>query len=303
MTLFCNEIVLSQNPQIFDLDLIESYRHRALKHKDSGVDFLLKRMAVDLEERLQPVERIFENALDLHGFNGVVADSMGRSQKVKNITRIETNKHFVDDTYSALIRSREFLDLPAESADLIVSLLSLHLTNDTPGVFIQIRQALRPDGLFLACLAGAGTLGELRESLLQAENEIYGGVSPRIYPFIDVRDAGALLQRAGFAMPVSDIESVTVRYDNAFDLMRDLRQMGMQNALFDRSRRPVSKRFFMRVAEIYASRFADSDGRIRATFNFVWLSGWAPHPDQQKPSKRGSAKVSLADVLMPPKSN
>lgn len=296
-------MTLSQSPQIFDLDLIEIFRRRALKFKDSGVDFLLKRMADDLEERLQPVERQFQNAIDLHGFNGLGADSLARSQKVKSITRVETASHFLDQKYKTLVRGREFLDLPPESADLIISLLSLHLTNDTPGTLIQIRQALRPDGLFLAALAGAGTLGELRESLLQAENEIYGGASPRVYPFIDVRDAGALLQRAGFALPVSDIESVTVRYDNAFDLMRDLRQMGMQNALFDRARRPVSKRFFMRVAQIYAQRFADPDGRIRATFNFVWLSGWAPHPEQQKPSKRGSAKVSLADVLMPPKAN
>lgn len=294
---------MSTAPHIFDLNLIENFRRRALKYKDNGCDFLLKRMAEDLEERLQTVERQFEQAFDLHSYNNIVANSLTASHKVQNITRIETAPYFLDGAYNGLIRTRELLDLAPQSADLIISLLSLHLTNDTPGVLIQIRQSLRPDGLFLASFAGAGTLGELRQSLLQAEQEIYGGVSPRIYPFIDVRDAGALLQRTGFALPVSDVETLTVRYNHAFDLMRDLRHMGMQNALFDRSRQPLSKRFFERMAEIYAQNFSDDDGRIRATFNIIWLSGWAPHPNQQKPSKRGSAQMSLADVLMPHKSN
>jgi SAM-dependent methyltransferase len=183
------------------------------------------------------------------------------------------------------------------STDLAVSLYGLHEMNDVPGMLIQIRRALRPDGLFLGCMAGAGTLAELREALLTAETELFGGASPRVFPFADVREAGALLQRAGFALPVADIETVTVRYDTMFSLMRDLRAMGATNALAARSRRPASRALFMRAAEIYAERFSDADGRVRATFSTIWLSGWAPHASQQKPLKRGSGQVPLASVL------
>src|SRR5690606_21959196 len=165
------------------------------------------------------------------------------------------------------------------------------------GMLIQIRRALRPDGLFLGCMAGAGTLAELRDALLSAETELYGGASPRVYPFADVRAAGALLQRAGFALPVADHETVTVRYDSIFALMRDLRAMGATSSLSARSRRPATKGLLMRAGEIYAERYSDPDGRIRATFSTIWLSGWAPHASQQKPLKPGSAKVSLAKIL------
>lgn len=279
---------------IFDYDLIESFRRRALVKNTNGVDFLLRRMADDLEERLLDVERIFTHGLDLHGHTGLAASAMERSQKVQKIERMETQAGFSSPFTQA---HRENLQLTSQSFDLISSLLSLQMVNDVPGVLMQIKRALRPDGLFLGVMAGGGTLGELRESLLQAESELYGGVHPRIYPFIDVREAGALLQRAGFALPVSDIETLNVRYDTMFDLMRDLRSMGMQNALISRSHRPVSRRFFVRAAEIYAERFSDPDGRIRATFSFISLSGWAPHEGQQKPMQPGTAKVSLKSIL------
>ena len=198
---------------------------------------------------------------------------------------------------AGLVGSLDRIPLDAESIDLAVSLLSLHEANDIPGALIQIRRALRPDGLFLGAMAGGGTLAELRESLIAAETELYGGASPRVAPFTDVRDAGALLQRAGFALPVADVETLTVRYDSMFGLMQDLRAMGATNALVDRSRRPGSRRLFTRAAEIYAERFADPDGRIRATFAFIWMSGWAPHASQQKPLKPGSATVSLTEIL------
>jgi hypothetical protein len=172
--------------------------------------------------------------------------------------------------------------------------------NDIPGFIIQVRRTLKPDGLFLGAMAGAGTLNELRESLLAAESELYGGISPRVSPFVDVRDAGALLQRAGLALPVADTEMVTVRYDNLFALIADLRAMGETSVLSDRSRRPATRRLFARAAEIYAERFSDPDGRIRASFAIVWLSGWAPDPSQQKPLKPGSAKMSLAKALENP---
>ncbi len=194
----------------------------------------------------------------------------------------------------------ETVPFEPESLDLVVSLLSLQAMNDIPGMLVQIRRSLRPDGLFLGAFAGVGTLSELRESLLAAETELYGGASPRVIPFTDVRDAGALLQRAGLALPVADVETVTVRYDTLFDLIADLRAMGETSALVDRSRRPGTRKLFARAAEIYAERFSDADGRVRASFSIVWMSGWAPDASQQKPLKPGSAKVSLKTILENP---
>ncbi len=192
------------------------------------------------------------------------------------------------------------LPLEPGSLDLAVSLLSLQEVNDVPGMLVQIRRALKPDGLFIGAMAGHGTLAELRDSLLVAEVELHGGASPRVIPFADVRDVGGLLQRAGFALPVTDIEPLTVRYDDMFALMRDLRAMGATNALTGRTRRPATKALFLRAAEIYAERHADPDGRVRATFSIVWMSGWAPHESQQQPLRPGSGKVSLASALANP---
>jgi len=169
--------------------------------------------------------------------------------------------------------------------------------NDLPGALIQIRRALKPDGLFVGCLLGGATLTELRTAFMQAESEIEGGASPRVAPFADVRDLGSLMQRAGFALPVTDSESVTVRYDDPFALMRDLRGMGLTNALVARRRAPLKRAVLMRAAQVYAERFADPDGRLRATFEYIWLSGWSPHESQQKPLRPGSAKMRLADAL------
>ena len=177
---------------------------------------------------------------------------------------------------------------------------SLHACRSTledPTVLLQIRRALKPDGLLLAALLGGDTLTELRQSFAEAESDVEGGVSPRVAPFADLRELGALLQRAGFALPVTDVDRVTVRYDSVFGLMHDLRRMGATNALLARRRTPLKRATLMRMAEIYAQRFADEDGRVRATFDIIWLSGWAPHPDQQQPLKPGSAKERLADAL------
>ena len=181
--------------------------------------------------------------------------------------------------------------------DLVVSALALQFVNDLPGTLVQIRRALKPDGLFLAALIGGETLTELRQSFAAAESEVEAGVSPRVAPFADLRDLGALLQRAGFALPVTDVDRITVRYDTVFALMHDLRRMGATNALIDRRRVPLRRATLMRMAEIYGERFSDDDGRIRATFEIIWLSGWAPHPSQQQPLRPGSAKTRLADAL------
>jgi hypothetical protein len=183
------------------------------------------------------------------------------------------------------------------SYDLAVSLLAMQSVNDLTGFLIQSRLCLKPDGLFLGCLFGAGTLQELREVLLETEIEIYGGASPRVAPFADVRDMGGLLQRAGFALPVADSESLIVRYASIFTLIRDLRAMGLGNVLNARSRKPLTRAFWAKADEIYARNFSDADGRIRATFSIIWLSGWAPSPSQPKALKPGSATVSLKDVL------
>ncbi|TIS06861.1 MAG: methyltransferase domain-containing protein, partial [Mesorhizobium sp.] len=182
------------------------------------------------------------------------------SGKVADTVRVETDGAFLAGE-AGIVAPAETVPFEAESLDLVVSLLSLQAMNDIPGVLAQIRRALKPDGLFLGALAGAGTLSELRESLLAAETELYGGASPRILPFTDVRDAGALLQRAGLALPVADVETVTVRYDSLFGLAADLRAMGETSPLLDRSRRPATRRLFARAAEIYADRFSDPDGR------------------------------------------
>ena len=173
------------------------------------------------------------------------------------------------------------------SLDLVVSALALQFVNDLPGTLIQIRRALKPDGLFLAAMIGGDSLAELREAFAQAEAEVEGGVSPRVAPFADLRDLGALLQRAGFALPVTDVDRVTVRYASPLALMHDLRRMGAGNALSERRRTPLRRATLRRVLEIYAERFADPDGRIRATFEIVWLSGWAPHESQQQPLRAG----------------
>ena len=284
---------------LFETGLVIRRRKRALIQATGGADFLLRRVADDLVDRLSTVERRFAKAAVVKGWTPLVAEALAASGQVDDVLRVEADPAFLSGA-KGLVVDGDRLPLEPGSLDLIVSLLNLHEADDLPGQLIQMRRALRPDGLFLACLAGAGTLGELRESMLAAETEIVGGASPRVIPFADVRDVGGLLQRAGFALPVADVEAVTVRYGDMFGLMRDLRAMGATNPLLGRLKRPTRRALFLRAAEIYGDRFADPDGRIRATFNLVWMSGWAPHESQQKPLKPGSGKVSLAEVIKPP---
>jgi SAM-dependent methyltransferase len=281
---------------IIDTNLMLSRKLRALASPAGGVDFLMARAAEDLADRLSTVERHFSHAATLFCQTAAAADVLAASGKAAEVTRVEADAAFLGGS-EGLLAPFETVPFEAESLDLAVSLLSLQAMNDIPGFLAQVRRALKADGLFLAAFAGAGTLAELRESLIAAETELYGGASPRVAPFADVRDAGALLQRAGLALPVADVETTTVRYDTLFHLMADLRAMGEQSALVDRSRRPATRTLFRRAAEIYAERFSDPDGRIRATFSIVWMSGWAPHDSQQKPLRPGAGKVSLAKVL------
>jgi SAM-dependent methyltransferase len=277
-------------PLVFDRSLVRRRLARALSQ--GYADFLLVRAVEDLEERLSTVLRTFSLALDVGTPTPIAAEVLRRSGRAETVIRLAP----VPEAGS-ILGDEERLPFSGARFDLAVSLLALHGVNDLPGALIQIRHALKPDGLFIGALLGGSTLTELRQSLTQAEAEIEGGVSPRVAPFADLRDIGSLLQRAGFALPVTDSDVVRVRYANAFALMQDLRRMGLTNALHDRRKTPLRRAILIRTAEIYAERFGDADGRIPATFEIVWLSGWTPHESQQKPLRPGSAKVRLADAL------
>src|SRR5258705_2228503 len=245
------------------------------------VTFLLDRVREDMEERLQAVMRNFADVADIWTPGELLRKPV--ADRFQSITRIDLDPS-------------EILPLPPKSRDLVVSALAFQFVNDLPGVLAQIRRALKPDGLLLAAMIGGDTLTELRQSLAAAEAECEGGVSPRVAPFADLRDIGALLQRAGFALPVTDVDRIVVRYDSASALMADLRRMGATNILRERRRTPTRRATMLRMAQIYGERFADPDGRIRATFDVIWLSGWAPHESQQQPLRPGSAKASPAEA-------
>ncbi len=269
-------------PILFDRALLRARQSRALRA--GPATFLLDRVAEDMQERLRAVLREFKNAADIGTSGDQVRNAL--AGRVDQLARVD-----LPDLES------EPLLLQPESIELAVSALAFQFVNDLPGVLAQIRRALKPDGLLLAAMTGGDTLTELRQSFAAAEAELEGGVSPRVAPFADLRDVGALLQRAGFALPVTDVDRIVVRYDSAFALMADLRRMGATNVLVERRRTPTRRATLSRMAQIYAERFADADGRLRATFDVIWLSGWAPHASQQQPLKPGSAKASLAQAV------
>jgi len=296
-----------QPPLIVDKQLLRRRLARALAgdagRPDAGATFLLDTVSDDLIERLGVVQRHFATAIAMMDITGRLAAKLVASGKAGTIHRIERVPEAYagagEQVIAGLVCDEEALPLRPESVDLIVSPLALTWTNDLPGALVQLRRALKPDGLLLAALAGGGTLNELRFAMTQAEAELTGGASPRVMPFADVRDVGALLQRAGFALPVSDRDVLTVRYASPFALFSDLKAMAATNVMTGRDRRPAPRRLLMRTAEIYAQNFADPDGRIRATFEIISVSGWAPHVSQQKPARRGSATLSFADALAP----
>jgi len=269
-------------PHLFDHAALRLRRARA--ERIGAARFLLDSVCGDLAERLGAVVRTFSAAVDI----GTPADGL-REQLNERVADL----HWID----LFASDGENLKLAAQSIDLVVSALALQFANDLPGVFAQLRRALKPDGLFLAAMVGGDSLTELRLAFAAAEIEHDGGLSPRVAPATDVRDLGALLQRAGFALPVVDNDRLVVRYDNVFGLMNDLRRMGATNVLVERRRTPLRRATLLRMAEIYAERFSDPDGRIRATFDILWLSGWAPHDSQQRPLKPGSAQASLAAAV------
>jgi SAM-dependent methyltransferase len=254
--------------------------------------FLHRRVAADLADRLEAIPRPFARALALGG-DGLFSEELEKRPELA--ARIG---HVIEaDLAGGVELDPEHLPFAEASFDLVVSPLALHSVNDLPGALIQIRRALKPDGLMLAALFGGETLNELRLSLIEAESELTGGAGPRVAPFADLQDIAGLLQRAGFALPAADRDTITVRYGEPMRLLADLRAMGETAALAERSPRALSRRILARAFEIYRERFSDPDRRVRATFEILTATGWAPHASQPQPLKPGSAKMRLADAL------
>lgn len=290
---------------VFDYKQIRRARDRAAPRLKKA-DFLLERAVDDICERLAGIQRQFNRAV----FFG---DSQNRlSSRLAEQTTLTPDSFIVEadlsqkmlitadrskSKHNTIVYEEEGFPFAPASLDLVVSVLSLHKVNDLPGALIQIRQALKPDGLFIGCLFGGETLTELRQAFMTAELELGTGVSPHISPFADVRDLGSLLQRAGFALPVTDSDLVTVNYDTVFNLMDDLRAMGETNSLITRSRKPTKKSLMLKLAEIYTQNHTASNGRISSTFEILFCTAWSPAPNQQQPLKPGSAKTRLANAL------
>ena len=288
---------------LFDWARMALNRDRAaLSFEDYA--FLKVRESTQLLDRLQDSPRAFDHALDLFAHTGQASAVLNSSGLVQRVTALEPSSKMCERLIKKGIGAADLSEqkLPFEPAtfDLVVSVLGLHWANDLPGLLNQIRTILKPDGLLQACLFGGGTLVELRTALIEAESELTGGISPRLSPLPGLQDMAGLLQRAKFALPVADVERVTVRYDHPLKLMRDLRGMGEQAAFAPREgqeRRPLSRRLLARMSEIYFDRFSDPDGKVRASFEIIWLSGWAPAAGQPQPLRPGSGKFSLAEAV------
>jgi SAM-dependent methyltransferase len=261
-------------------------------------EFLLGHATDDIVERLGLVRRRFPVAAVIGAHHGLVGRRLRALDSIDLVVETEAAERLLARCGRPRIQAdEELLPFRDGALDLAVSVLSLQFVNDVPGTLVQIRRALKPDGLFIGAMIGGGTLNELREAFLAAESEIEGGASPRVAPFADVRDAGSLLQRAGFALPVADSDVLTVTYETPLHLMRELRAMGAGNVLVSRRRAPLRRATLARAVEVYRERFSDADGRCRATFEIITMTGWAPHESQQQPLRPGSARASLADAL------
>jgi len=291
---------MSAPPRLFDRDLLRARLDRAAPGY-AAADFLKARAAEDAVVRLEAIMRDFPRAVDLGARNGAFAKALATSDAAARVGfLVETDlsaRMLAGRPGARLVADEERLPFAPASLDLVVSTLGLHWANDVVGALIQIRLALKPDGLFIGSLLGGATLTELRQSLLAAEAELTGGAGPRVSPFADAYDAAGLLQRSGFALPVADVDRVTVRYSHPLKLLADLRAMGETSVLAERHPKALTRQVLARAFQIYAERFAEPDGRLPATFEILTLTGWAPDPSQQKPLKPGSAKMRLADAL------
>lgn len=291
---------MTASPLLFDRALLRRRLDRAAPDF-AAADFLKARAAQDVVMRLETILRRFPVAVDLGARNGHFFKALNDSDARANIDALFeadlSGRMLAGRDTPRVVADEERLPFGDATLDLVVSTLSLHWTNDLVGALIQIRRALRPDGLFVGAIFGGATLTELRQCLLAAEAELSGGAAMRVSPFADAIDAAGLLQRAGFALPVADVDRVKVRYAHPIALLRDLRKMGETSVLLDRSRKPLARRVLFRAMELYVERFAEADGKVPATFEIVSVTGWAPHDSQQKPLRPGSAKMRLADAL------
>ena len=282
---------------VFDRRAVRHHRDRAAPTMD-GHDFLFGEVAERLADRLADINRRFPLAVDLGGHGGVLRRTDALGDRIDMLIETDLSPALAARSNGpALAADEEALPFGDARLDLVLSNLSLHWVNDLPGTLVQVRRALRPDGLFLAAILGGDTLIELRHSLIEAEMATTGGASPRLSPFAELADAAGLLQRAGFALPVADTDTITVTYSDAFALMHDLRKMGEAGAGRERPKGFAQRGLFFTAAERYQALYADDDGRIPATFQILYLTGWAPADTQQKPLRRGSAASRLADAL------
>ncbi|TXL73802.1 methyltransferase domain-containing protein [Vineibacter terrae] len=289
---------------VFDRDVVRRRRERAAASWD-GAAFLKREVAQRLVERLDDVRRRFPLTLDIGCHGGEVAAALRLADGtmrggVETLVSSDLALGFARRAAAhgpALVADEEALPLRPASVDLVLSALALHWVNDLPGALVQVGRTLKPDGLFLAALLGGETLWQLRRALAQAESDVEGGLSPRVSPFADLRDAAGLLQRAGFAMPVADAETIDVRYPDALALMRDLRAMAESNAVRGRRSSLARRETLARAAAIYAQQHGGGDGRVAATFEVLYLHGWAPHAGQPQPLRPGTAAARLADAL------
>lgn len=291
---------MTDSMNIFDRRLLRLHRDRAAAGLERH-DFLLREIAGRLAERLDVVNRDFPLALDLGCHSGALATALGGRKGIEQLVQCDSSHAMAlqaaNNGQPSLTAAEELLPFATECFDLVLSNLSLHWVNDLPGCLLQIRQVLKPDGMFLGALLGGATLQELRDVLMEAELAASGGAGPRVSPFVDLRDAGALLQRAGFALPVADSDTLIVTYADLPALLRDLRGMGETNALLARPNKPLSRAALAQAGDLYRRRHADREGRLMATFQVIYLTGWAPHEAQQKALRPGSARSRLADAL------
>jgi NADH dehydrogenase [ubiquinone] 1 alpha subcomplex assembly factor 5 len=281
---------------VFDRPALRAKRDRAAA--GGGFHFLFAEAVERLLDRLEDIDRRFPVALDLGCRDGALARGLAGRGGIQFLVQADPSPRFVAQAAGTrLAADPEFLPFAPASFDIVLSVLLLHWVNDLPGALLQLRRALKPDGLLLVSLLGGETLGELREALMGAELAEEGGISPRISPFADGRDLGGLLQRAGFAMPVVDSDRLTATYPDALALMRELRFMGEGNAVVERRRNFTRRATLLRAAALYSERFGQADGRIPASFEIVTLTGWAPHASQPQPLRPGSARTRLAAAL------
>jgi len=291
---------LAAPPKIFDRERYAARRNRAAP-TFAKYDYLRQRVAGDLESRLADTPRLFENGLELGAAGGALSRSLMASGKVAHMLAADIAPAFTGMAEARGLAARtvdeEYLPFPEASFDLVVAPLTLHWVNDLPGALIQIRRILKPDGLFLGALFAAGTLAELRDVLTEAETELTGGLAPRFSPLPGLRDMAGLMQRAGFALPVADRDTVEVTYGHPVVLLSDLKGMAERTCFVPGTSRPLSSRILARATQLYAERFPAPRGRVKASFEIVHVSGWAPGPGQPQPLKPGSAKVNLADAV------